>query len=264
MSYAAALTPRHPDPAFSWDSRYGGFQKYTVAPADRVCVLPEGLKEVDAASLPLATSTAANGLYAKDKLALPAPQLDPTPSGRAILVWGGSSSVGGAAIQLARASGLEVVSTASKHNTDLVLSLGASAVFDHRSNSVVDEMVAYLKDKPVVGAFDAIGTDTTQLACAAVLSACPNVLHKYISTVLSVSPKLPEGFGASYLLASAISKDGTSKKVWHDYLPRALRAGQFRPALEPRIVGHGLDKVQEGMDLNKAGLSAQKAVILLD
>ena len=51
-------------------------------------------------------------------------------TGKVVLIWGGSTSVGSNAIQLAVAAGHEVVSTASPRNFDCVKSLGASAVFD--------------------------------------------------------------------------------------------------------------------------------------
>ena len=47
-----------------------------------------------------------------------------------LYVYGGSSSVGQYAIQLAKLSGYKVVSTASSRNHDLVKNFGADLVFD--------------------------------------------------------------------------------------------------------------------------------------
>jgi NADPH:quinone reductase-like Zn-dependent oxidoreductase len=47
-----------------------------------------------------------------------------------LFVYGGSSSVGQYAIQLAKLSGYKVVTTASKRNHQLVESLGADLAFD--------------------------------------------------------------------------------------------------------------------------------------
>lgn len=52
-----------------------------------------------------------------------------------LFVYGGSSSVGQYAIQLAKLSGYKVITTASKRNHVLVKNLGADLVFDV-SNSV--------------------------------------------------------------------------------------------------------------------------------
>jgi len=53
-----------------------------------------------------------------------------------LFVYGGSSSVGQYAIQLAKLSGYNVVTTASKRNHELVKSLGADLVFDVSNQSI--------------------------------------------------------------------------------------------------------------------------------
>lgn len=98
--------------------------------------------------------TAAAGLYNTKNLHLPPPRTSNHPTTQNVLIWGGSSNVGSAAIQLALASGLEIVTTASRSNHGLVKSLGVKQVFDHNMPSVVDDLVNNLKGKDVVGAFD--------------------------------------------------------------------------------------------------------------
>ena len=212
--------------------------------------------------LPLAISTAAAGLYQKDNLNLPYPSMSAKPSGDIILIWGGSSCVGTAAVQLARASGLEVISTASSHNHDLVKSLGASQVFDHRSPSVVDDIVAALKGKRIVGAYDSISEEKTQKACADILLKS-NVENKYIAVVLPATQGLASEVTLKSVYAVTILKNEVGPAVWQQYLPKALESGHFKPAPQPLIVGTGLEYIQEAMEKNKAGLSAAKAVVKL-
>ena len=91
-------------------------------------------------------------------LALPYPKLDPKPSGQTIVVYGGSSSVGSMATQLATASGAQVIAIASFHNSDLCKSCGASAVFDYKDPSMVNKIVEEVRGKgDFIGIFDAIG-----------------------------------------------------------------------------------------------------------
>jgi NADPH:quinone reductase-like Zn-dependent oxidoreductase len=118
--------------------------------------IPDSLPYEQAVVLPLAISTAAAGLYQKGYLELPYPTTDTKSSGKTILIWGGSSSVGSATIQLAIASGLEVVSTSSKKNFEFVKSLGAKRVYDHSDSTAVKGIVAALKETDFVGAYDAI------------------------------------------------------------------------------------------------------------
>jgi NADPH:quinone reductase-like Zn-dependent oxidoreductase len=93
--------------------------------------------------------------------------LNPTPTGQRILIWGGSSSVGCSLIQLAVAAGLEVVTTASTANHDLMKSLGASHVFDYHDSDVSEKLFEVLRDGDLV--VDAISTKETQTTCGEIL-----------------------------------------------------------------------------------------------
>jgi len=49
--------------------------------------------------------------------------------------------------------------------------------------------------------------------------------------------------------------------VWRKYIPEALAVGKFHAKPDPLIVKGGLEKVQDGMDLLRKGVSAKKVVI---
>ena len=108
------------------------------------------------------------------------------PVNHSILIWGGSSSVGSSAIQLAVASGLLVITTASEANFEYCRSLGAHLVFDYHSDIIVEELVTAILGSTLVGVYDAIGLDTSTIPAA-------QVLHKLgggkIVTVLSAPKK---------------------------------------------------------------------------
>ena len=145
--------------------------------------MPAQLSLETAVVLPLALSTAAAGLYDPALLGLPLPSADaaqiPVPAAgekaKTVLIWGGSS-VGSAAIQLARASGARVISTASPQNHALVRALGAEAVYDYHSKTVVDDLVQVLRDTDLVGVYDAISLDSSTVAVAAVLDGLGKTL----------------------------------------------------------------------------------------
>ena len=123
--------------------------------------------------LPLGISTAAAGLYQKYFLALPLPSNDRSEQlHRAVLVWGGSSSVGSCAIQLAVASGVEVYTTASARNSSYCKSLGAKHVFDYHDDDVEDQIVSALRGKTIAGAYHAVGADGAVQACARIVDRC--------------------------------------------------------------------------------------------
>lgn len=124
-------TIRHATSLASSDPQEGGFQLYSSVPAATTTVIPTDITYNQASVLPLGFDTAATGLYdSTDKgfLGLEYPSLNPKPSGKTIVVYGASSSVGTQAIMLAAASGAKVVAVASEHNFDFCKSLGASEV----------------------------------------------------------------------------------------------------------------------------------------
>lgn len=102
-------------------------------------------------------------------LGLPVPGKGIAPVNSSILIWGGSSSVGSSAIQLAVASGLLVVTTASQANFEYCRSLGAHLVFDYHSELIVGELVTAILGSTLVGAYDAIGLEASIIPCAKVL-----------------------------------------------------------------------------------------------
>jgi NADPH:quinone reductase-like Zn-dependent oxidoreductase len=76
----------------------GAFQNYVVLLAHMASPIPDKMAFEDASVLPLGISTAACGLFQKDFLAMNQPSGAPTPTGKPLLVWGGSTSVGSNAI----------------------------------------------------------------------------------------------------------------------------------------------------------------------
>ena len=93
-------------------------------------------------------------MYPADHLGLDFPSHDSKPSGKTLLVWGGSSSVGCCVIQLAVASGLRVVATCSPGNFELCRRLGASEVFDYKSETVVEDLIEALGEGKCAGVYN--------------------------------------------------------------------------------------------------------------
>jgi NADPH:quinone reductase-like Zn-dependent oxidoreductase len=174
----------HCDSLISLNTTSAGFQLYSTCKERVVSSVPDSLPLANAAVLPLAVDTAATALY-RD-LKLPLPSLNPTPTGKTILIWGGASSCGSSAVQLAVASGFRVVTTASKANFDYVKSLGASEAFDYHASDIVDQLKATMKEGDLV--FDCISTPDAQVSCAEILSS---IGGGYLPVVLKPQPNLP-------------------------------------------------------------------------
>nr|WP_221383206.1 hypothetical protein [Actinoplanes polyasparticus] len=124
----------------------GAFQHYVVLAEHMSTPIPAHVRFEQAADLPLALSTAASGLFDPSLLGLARPGT-PNPHTGTVLVWGGSTSVGSSAIQLAAIAGYDVIATASPHNHEYVRKLGARAAFDYRNRTIVSDIVDELRGK---------------------------------------------------------------------------------------------------------------------
>ena len=96
-----------------------GFAEWVTAPAAHPAVKPAGVSFPDAATLPVAGTTAVQAL----RLAGAGP-------GTTVLVNGASGGVGTFTVQVARTLGAKVTGVCSTRNVDLVRELGAAQVVD--------------------------------------------------------------------------------------------------------------------------------------
>lgn len=62
-------------------------------------------------------------------------------------------------------------------------------------------------------------------------------------------------------LAPGMTALDIGNAVWRKYLPAALAAGKFQAKPDPVILDGGLERVQEGIDILRKGVSARKVVI---
>lgn len=248
-------------------SAEGAFQHYVVLIAQMVSPIPDDLPFEQAAVLPLTLSTAATGLFQSDHLGLSLPTVDSSERDESVLVWGGSTSVGSNAIQLARAAGYHVVTTASPHNFDYVRSLGAEAAFDyHRGASAVDEIVAAIGARPLAGAL-AIGRGSLT-PCLSVASRVPGRRR-----VASVQPpfvtrvqllwKPHKRLEVSGIWGGTLKDNEVGPGIYAEFLPAALAAGTYRAAPEAVVVGEGLEQIPHAIAQLRQGVSAKKLVVRL-
>ncbi|BGP21154.1 zinc-binding oxidoreductase CipB [Rhodotorula toruloides] len=246
------------------------FQKYTVVDALLTSKIPSSVSFEQATVLPLALSTAATGLYQSIHLDLPHPKPNsPNPEGRGkvILVYGGSSSVGTAAIQLAVASGLSVVTTCSPANFELVKSLGAVAAVDYKSPSVVEDLVKALEKagSEFAGVYDAISENGSfEISGEVAVKVFGGKGKHYIAATLQPPEKLPGDVKSAWVFAlDIVFKDSASvaRAVYHDFVSSALEKGSLKCKPDPLIAGEGLKDVQTGLNVQKNGVSAKKVVV---
>ncbi|KAJ4389742.1 hypothetical protein N0V93_007214 [Gnomoniopsis smithogilvyi] len=243
----------------------GGLQEYVPLSEHLTASIPGTLRWEQAAVLPMGISVSTKMLFHKDMLAMDLPSLQATHKEETVLIWGGSTSMGSCAIQLAVAAGYEVITTASPHNFEYVKLLGASQVFDYNSPTVKEDLLAAFKDKVTAGAVanGAIlkGGPFIVETCAEVVKSCPGKKFVAMTMVPSWGPSF-EGVQCKFCEPLRGDKDLASA-VFHDYLSEALEVGSFRAMPKAEIVGQGLDSAQDALDILKRGVSAKKIVVTL-
>jgi hypothetical protein len=266
----------HCDGLITQKKSNAGFQRYATTREILVSAIPANISLANAAVLPLSVSTAASALFHILDLPYPSVNPNPAPTGKRILIWGGSSSVGSSAVQLARAAGLEVVATAGRANIEYVKRLGASRVFDHQDPDVVGKILEVLKEGDYV--FDTIGSESTQIASGGIFGKLGGgTLPITLSPIAGLPDNVKGVFGMCFPqrareskfvayelvvngLAPGLVNLDVGDAVWRKYLPEALAAGSFQTKPDPIII-EGLERAQEGLDLLKEGVSAKKIVI---
>lgn len=126
----------------------GGYASLAVASASQLFPVPDWMDLIDAAGLPEALCTVWSNVYLTAGLI----------AGETLLVHGGSSGIGTIAIQLARAMGSLVATTAgSKAKLDACRALGADILVDYRTDDFVSAILDGTDGRGADVILDAIG-----------------------------------------------------------------------------------------------------------
>ena len=99
----------------------GGFAEYVSVPENALALKPATLSFEEAAAVPLAATTALQGLRDQGKI----------QAGQKVLINGASGGVGTFAVQIAKSFGAEVTAVCSTRNFDMARTLGADRVIDY-------------------------------------------------------------------------------------------------------------------------------------
>ena len=108
----------------------GGYAEYVAAPAGQVMPIPDGVDLVDAAGLPEVACTVWSTVVRHAGLA----------AGELLLIHGGSGGIGTHAIQVGRALGAQVATTASAERLARCAELGAQILIDYREQDFAEQL----------------------------------------------------------------------------------------------------------------------------
>jgi putative PIG3 family NAD(P)H quinone oxidoreductase len=128
----------------------GGYAEYCPAHESHALPLPRGLTPTEAAAIPETFFTVWHNAFERGRLR----------AGETLLIHGGSSGIGTAAIQLAKAFGARVVTTAgSEEKCDACRRLGADVAVNYKSQDFVAATKAATDGKGADVVLDMVGGD---------------------------------------------------------------------------------------------------------
>lgn len=213
-------------------ARNGAYAEYVAVRESEIAFKPATVSHVEAASLPLVSITAWESLFTTAGLS----------KGQRVLIHAGAGGVGSIAIQLAKAKGAHVTTTASAAKSALVKSLGADDVIDYRTQDVAN----LAKDMDVV--FDTVGGEVQEKSWGTLK---PGGFLVSITDRPSEDRARAEGKRAGFVFI------GPNALILTD-LAGMVDAGQVRP-----IIGaeYGLNDTARAQEASEAGRATGKIVI---
>lgn len=138
----------------------GGYAELCVAPVGQCLPVPQGLSDVEAASLPETFFTVWSNVFDRARL----------QPGETLLVQGGTSGIGVTAIQLAKAHGATVIATAgSDEKCAACIALGADHAINYKTQDFAEEALRITAGRGVDVILDMVAGDYVkrEVACLA-------------------------------------------------------------------------------------------------
>jgi len=219
----------------------GSYAEQHVADVDLVGRKPANLTHLEAASLPLVGGTVWEALVTRARLQV----------GETVLIHGGAGGVGTVAIQVAKAIGAQVLTTAQSRNHAFLAELGADAAIDHSAEDYVDAVLRLTSGRGADVVFDTIGGDT--------LARSPLALAPYgrvVSIVDIAQPQnLVEAWGRNAAYHFVFTRQNRGKL---DALTNLVERGLVKPVI---AAAFSLDRMGDAHRLLQGGGLRGKVVI---
>ena len=231
----------------------GSYAEYAIAWQHTTFHIPKSTSFEEASTIPLASMTAALGLYLTLGLPQPwTPAKEPTP----VVLYGAASAVGSYAIQLAKQSNIHplicVAGRSIAHVEKLIDRNKGDVVVDYREgdDAVVENIKKVLGHTKLLHALDSVSEKGSYRNLGKVVAPGGT-----ITTLLPVMEQdaIPDVVAAPLTFVGSVHRDAQDfGHVYYRYITKGLRDGWFKP--QPHVVvAGGLEGIQEGMDKLAAG-----------
>src|ERR1700731_1690465 len=206
----------------------GGYAEFSAASAQCVLAVPHGLELLDAAALPEAFFTVWTNLMDSARLA----------DGETVLIHGGSSGIGTAAIQLCAALGHIVYATAgSPEKCAACERLGARQAINYKSEDFVEVVIRESDSRGVDVILDMVGGDYIgrNLRALAPRGRLVNIaFQKGATAEANFAPMLLKrlSFMAPPLRGRSNPEKGQIRDALNTHVWPLIASGQIRPVVD--------------------------------
>jgi len=243
--------------------KYGVYQQYVIGKEAMIAKIEDPTSFEDAAATVSNLATVVGALTLAIGLEKPSLTSPASSKGKKLLVYGGSSSVGGLAIQYATQAGYAVVTTSSPRNRSAVEPLGATKTIDHTQPA--DQLIEALKaEGPYDYIFDTISLPPTTDLLAKFLETQGGGVFYTVQPAMGPE-NLPAGVERKFFSYPTLLEEPQNSELlrwfYNEYLPKALAQGKIIPTKVEKIPG-GLEALQGSLDRFAAGqVSGVKLVV---
>jgi NADPH:quinone reductase-like Zn-dependent oxidoreductase len=186
------------------------------------------------------------------------------------LIYGGSTATGTLAIQFAKLSGLEVITTSSPHNFDLLKKLGADQVFNYKEKDVGAKIREATNDK-LTYVFDTISELGSPEISAAAISSKGGKYSSILAVKQFPRDDVSNTFTLAYTALGEKYSDNYPKsqtdwefgvKFWK-VAADLLNDGKIKA--HPADIRGGLEDIPQGLeDLKNGKVSGKKLVYKIE
>lgn len=190
----------------------GSYAQYHCAHESIIGLKPKNISHLEAATLPLAAGTAWEMLVTRAQLKI----------NQTILIHGGAGGVGIPTIQIAKAMGAIVFTTARKVHHEFLLGLGADYVIDYKNEDYIQKINQLTSNEGVNVVIDTIGNNT--------LSESGKILSQLGQVVSIVDIEKPqnliEAWGKNATYHFVFTRQSRNKL---DELTKLVESGKLKP-----------------------------------
>ena len=225
----------------------GGYAQWCVAPVAQCLPVPEGLSDVEAASLPETFFTVWSNVFDRGRL----------QAGESLLVQGGTSGIGVTAIQLARAFGATVIATAgSDDKCAACLQLGAHHAINYKTQDFVAEAKRITQAKGVDVVLDMVAGDyvAREVECVAedgriVIIAVQGGVKSDFNAGLVLRRRLT--ITGSTLRPRSVAFKGAIARALREHVWPLLAQGRVRPVIHSTFAAADAARAHALMESNQ-------------